>query len=112
MQLTCLRQCVKIMEEQLINQIKEAYKLGLTYFEGEINSEPFKIRMNKNHGWNYKRNCDNAIHNLSLVNVRNHTLPSYAKVNGKVRQQEHDIKDWKDAEEAINSFFYNIENYF
>jgi len=93
-----------------ISEIQEAYELGLTYFEGEINGCEFKIRMNKNHGCNSHRNNDTTIHNLSLVNVKDHTLPFYSDKKSTVQQQVDNIQDWNDAEIAILDFLYNVEN--
>lgn len=96
--------------EALLNEIKESYELGITYFEGELNGEEFKIRMNKNHGRNAKRNDDFSIHNLSLVNVKDFSLQSNYVKNKKVQQQQDNIMCWGDALMIIEDFFYNIEN--
>ena len=95
----------------LINEIKEAYEFGNTYFTGEINGEEFKIRMNKNHTSNSMRNNDLSIHNLSLVNVAvNEAGIGCNTRSGKVQMQVESVFDWSDVEIHLEEFFYQIEN--
>lgn len=94
----------------LLQNIQQSYELGLTYFDGEINGQEFKIRMNKDHGCNHYRNNDTTIHNLSMVNVKDNTVVFYNDKTGKVQQQVDNILDWSDAEIAVEDFLYNVEN--
>ena len=97
--------------ENLINEIKEAYEFGNTYFTGEINGEEFKIRMNKNHTSNSIRNNDLSVHNLSLVNVSaNEAGIGCNTRSGKVQMQVNSIYSWEDVADQIEEFFYQIEN--
>lgn len=95
----------------LINEIKESYEFGNTYFSGEINGEEFKIRMNKDHVSNSMRNNDLSVHNLSLVNViANCPGIGCNTRSGKVQMQVDNINDWSDIEMQLEEFFYQIEN--
>lgn len=97
--------------ENLINEIKEAYEFGNTYFTGEINGEEFKIRMNKNHTSNSMRNNDLSVHNLSLVNVSvNESGIGCNTRSGKVQMQADAIYSWEDIVDQIEEFFYQISN--
>ena len=94
----------------ILQEIKEWYELNLEYFEFDHNGETVKIRMNKDHGRNHRRNdCDDQ-HNLSLVNVSGDdsffTSESWG-VN-YVQQQVFGISDWSDAEKAIEAFLLEV----
>ena len=94
----------------LINEIKESYEFGNTYFTAEINGEEFKIRMNKNHARNGGRNDDFSVHNLSLVNVDCPSGVGSRFHNKKYQMQVDNVNDWSDVEIHIEEFFYQIEN--
>lgn len=94
----------------LINEIKESYEFGNTYFTGEINGQEFKIRMNKDHVRNGGRNDDFSIHNLSLVNVDCPSGVGAKNRDGKYQMQVDNVNDWSDVEMHIEEFFYQIEN--
>jgi hypothetical protein len=95
----------------ILNEVKEAYERGSNYYEGIINDEEFKIRMNKNHPRNWARNDDSNIHNLSLVNVKIPSAVGTRVVYNKVQKQVDNIIDWDDAESEIKEFFYEISEY-
>lgn len=94
---------------EILAQIKEAYEIGDNYFSGEHFGEPFKIRMNKDHGRNSHRNDDQRIHNLSLVNVKDNTLRVIRKSGNYFQWQIDGIYFWEQAEEEILEFLYQIE---
>jgi hypothetical protein len=94
----------------LINEIKQAYEFGNTYFTGEINGEEFKIRMNKDHARNGARNDDFSIHNLSLINTDCPSGVGSKNKDGKYQMQVDNVFDWSDAEIQIEEFFYQIQN--
>lgn len=95
---------------ELIEKIKEAYLSDVNYFEGEINGQEFKIRMNKDHGRNGARNDDQSIHNLSLINTKS-TSSVGIKINfKKVQMQVDNITSWEEALPEINEFLYLIED--
>lgn len=98
-------------EDILLPLIKDAYQKDINYYTGELNGEPFKIRMNKDHGRNSLHNDDQDIHNLSLVCENDKTCRVFRKSgSGKIQIQIGNIRDWQDAEEQILEFFYQIEN--
>lgn len=95
---------------EAIQAIKEAYENGDHYFHGEIWEQEFKIRMNKDHARNSRRNDDQFIHNLSLINTNCPEGVIRRKTNGgKIQRQEHNVFDWSDALMYIEDFFYLIE---
>lgn len=96
-------------QNELLEKIKEVYDNDLCYFEGEINGELFKIRMNKDHARNGARNDDRTIHNLSLINTACPSGVGFKRVGSAVQVQVDNIMDWNSAEEAILDFFYDIE---
>lgn len=97
--------------QNLINEIKEAYELGTTYFNGEINGEEFKIRMNKDHARNGGRNDDFSIHNLSLINTSCPSGVGCRFEGNKYQMQVDCVYDWSDVEMHLEEFFYQIQNY-
>jgi len=103
---------------EVLNQIKEAYEFGTTYFEGTIEGHPLKIRMNKDHGRNHRRNDDDETSNLSLVNVPGNgasevdsffTNENWSDETVFVQMQKWGISDWEDALEALEEFIYEIQ---
>jgi len=94
----------------LIEEIKAAYEADRNYFEGEINGQSFKIRMNKDHARNGARNDDQSVHNLSLVNVNCPSAVGVKVIFKKVQMQADNITNWEEALEQINEFFYLIED--
>lgn len=99
--------------QKLILDIKNSFDLGLTYFEGVFEGEDIKIRMNKDHGRNGRRNDNEDFHNLSLVSESangSNQDSSFVNIYHKVQQQYWGISDWQDAEAAIVEFFDRIED--
>lgn len=94
---------------EILAKIKQAYQNDICYFEGEINGEAFKIRMNKDHARNGSRNDDRSIHNLSLIFGKCESGVGTKRIGNAVQTQVDKINSWEDAEEAILEFFYDIE---
>jgi hypothetical protein len=91
-----------------IEKIKNAYISDSNYFEGLINGQGYKIRMNKNHPRNFVRNDDSSIHNLSLINIKYPSGIGTRIVYGKIQRQVDNITDWEDAEVEIEDFLNEI----
>ena len=98
-----------LVENELI-KIKEAYDFGSEYFDGKIYGQEYKIRMNKNHPRNSRRNDDQSIHNLSLVNIEYPSAVVFRENYGKLQYQYDKIYDWENAKEKIEDFFYEIKD--
>lgn len=98
-----------ISQNEILDLVKKAYESDSCYFEGELNGEPFKIRMNKNHARNGSFNDNQSIHNLSLINTSCPSGVGTKRIGSAIQTQVDKINDWSDAEEAILEFFYEIE---
>lgn len=100
---------MKTIQLEILEQVKKAYQNDLCYFEGELNGEAFKIRMNKDHARNGFHNDDRTIHNISLINVSCPSGIGTKRIGNAVQTQVDNICSWEDAENAILDFFYDIE---
>lgn len=100
---------------EIKNQIKNDTHNG--YFECEYMGEDICIRFDKNHSRNFRRNCDDNVHNLSLINVYANgsqqdsyfTTESWGKEY--VQVQKFGVIDLEDVEEEIIEFLSEVECY-
>lgn len=105
--------------QEIITEIKNQIKndLGNGYFECEYKGEDICIRFNKDHSRNFGRNCDDRVHNLSLLNVRANgsqsdscfTTESWGKEYLQI--QKYGIMDLEDVEREIINFLEEVEYY-
>lgn len=102
------------MQEILI-KAERYFNLDLEYLDVDYNGMPVKIRMNKDHSRNHRRNDDNFNHNLSLVSVikGGSNQDSYFENETSsvtyIQKQVWGIMNWEDAKNAIIDFLYDID---
>ncbi len=105
-------------KQDFINGLREAYEYGSCYYEGTIEGHPVKIRMNKDHGRNHRRNDDDDVSNLSLISVFGNgasevdsifTNENWSDETVYVQMQKWGISDWEDALEALEEFIDEIQ---
>lgn len=101
------KQLIEEIKFQL-SVIKQLYKVGVCYYNGNIFGQEYCIRMNKNHGWKHKKYTDYYMHNISLVSEENHTLNMNFIKNNKIHRQEQMIYKWNDVYLSLYKFFYDI----
>lgn len=101
----------------LLKAIQKDYDFGISYFEGTFEGHPVKIRMNKDHGRNHRRNDDDDVSNLSLISVFGNgasevdsvfTNENWSDETVFVQMQKWGIMCWEDAQEAIEDFLCTI----
>ncbi|NDV46104.1 hypothetical protein D0T49_03490 [Paludibacter sp. 221] len=95
--------------QELIDFVKERYNNGNEYVDAVYRGQPISIRMNKDHSWNFNRNSDSSVHNLSLVNVKDNSAVGYSDKTGVIRKQVDNIKEWEDAANEIIDFLAAVE---
>lgn len=96
-------------QAEAIAEIKRYYEVGHEYLSGILDGVEFKIRMNKDHARNSKRNDDQFMHNLSLVNCNcPEARVTRRTMGGKLQMQRDNILSWEDALYEIEEFLFEI----
>ena len=104
-------------KQEILKEAKSYYELDLEYLTVEYNEMNVKIRMNKDHGRNHRRNDNDREHNLSLVSeyASGSNQNSYFENEltfgpTYIQKQVWGVKNWKDAKREILEFLEEIDN--